>query len=135
RDRGFAETDKYTPAKGLELARFVDLLFLYLLGELKDDDEILARNWWTGHQEKVKVSTIVQSIRDGFRLRQSLRAHEQDQREEVEQIFNDNTKSIEESIHAIEQKEVKPNLDLDEHSTREEVEQKLTARRARRQVQ
>jgi hypothetical protein len=125
RDRGFAETDKYTPAKGLELGRFLDLVMLYLLRELKDEDEVWARNWWTGHQERVKVKTLIDSLRDGFKLRQALREHEQERREEVEAIFADGGKSVDERRDQIAALVVPKHLGLAETDSASQVEQKL----------
>jgi hypothetical protein len=109
----------------LELGRFVDVVLLYVTNELKANDEIWARNWSTGHQEKVKVKTIIDSLRNGFHLRQALREHEQERREEVEALFNEAGKSDDERQQAIEAMTVPKHLDLDEADTLTNVTGKL----------
>ena len=129
RDRGFGETDKYTPTKGLELGRFLDMILLYLLKELKDDDVVWVRNWWTGHQERLEVKTVIDSFRNLFPLRQSLLAHEQQWRDEVETIFNDTKITDEEKIKTIESLVIPKHLGLEEQDGAHVVARKLKRQR------
>ena len=132
RDRGFAETDKYIPSKGLELARQLDVAVLYMIGELNDENEIWARNWWTGHQEKITVRAWLTAMREIFHLRQTLRQHEQEARDDVEMIFNDESKSIDQRIAEIDALVIEPHLGLPEQASAQEIKQKLEAKRAAR---
>jgi len=118
RDRGFAEEDKYIAAKGLELARQVDVVYMIHAGLLKDDDVIWARNWWTGNQERITIAAWKKAMEDVFWLRQSLREREQEHRNEVQAVFDDGAKTVAQKTDEIEQIEVPPLLGLPETSVK-----------------
>ena len=154
RDRGFAESDKYVPSKGLELARQTDAMFVFFCRQINalkkeiqfisgkgqellyedPDDKLWMRDWWEGDQDYVSFDTWAKSMSEAYKLRQLLRQLEQEGREQIAAIFKDESKSIDQRIKEIEAIEIEPNLGLKEHTDITEVREHLKSKRASRGV-